>query len=268
MIEIAALAGLATVQDAGRPGRMHEGVPPGGALVPELLARANAAAQNGAGDAAVEVFGALTVVARAAVVVAGDDGAVRSLAIGESWSIALGGARVRYLAVRGGVEVPVVQGGRGTLLVAAFGGMDGRALRRGDRLAAGRSPRASFEPPSAPPPSDPRALRVLAGPDRDRFPPAALEALLGAPWVVSPRSDRIGVRLAGPALARCDADSGESAPMVRGAIQVPGSGEPIVLGPDHPTTGGYPVVATVLRADWGALMARAVGATVRFELAR
>jgi 5-oxoprolinase (ATP-hydrolysing) subunit C len=265
VIEIASIAGLAMVQDAGRPGRMHQGVPAGGALVPELFARANAAAQNAARDAAIEVFGAITVLARSPVKVAGDDGAARHLAVGESWTIALAGARVRYLAIRGGVEVPIVQGGRGTLLVAGFGGMDGRALRRGDRLAAGRSPPTSFEPPLAPGPD--RPIRVIAGPDADRFPPATLEALIQATWRVSPRSDRIGLRLDGPPLPRSDADTGESAPMVPGAIQVPASGEPIVLGPDHPTTGGYPVVATVVRADWGALMARAVGAVVRFEAA-
>jgi allophanate hydrolase subunit 2 len=78
------------------------------------------------------------------------------------------------------------------------------------------------------------------------------------------RSDRVGIRLEGPGLARVDDDTALSAPMMRGAIQVPASGEPIVLGPDHPTTGGYPVIATVVRADLGALSARQVGALVRF----
>jgi allophanate hydrolase subunit 2 len=73
------------------------------------------------------------------------------------------------------------------------------------------------------------------------------------------------MRLRGPALARLDDDRGASVPMVRGAIEVPASGEPIVLGPDHPTTGGYPVLAVVIRADQGALAARRPGAAVRFE---
>jgi biotin-dependent carboxylase-like uncharacterized protein len=265
MIEVVSIAGLATVQDRGRAGRMHQGVPPGGALVPELLARANGAVQNGPGEAGVELFGALTVVARDPARVAGDDGVARDLATGESWTIATGGARVRYLAVRGGIDVPVVQGGRGTLLVAAFGGVEGRLLRRGDRLfVRPGAPVHCGEAPRAPDPN--RALRVFAGPDLDRFEPSALDVLLGSGFQVSSRSDRVGVRLSGPPLPRLDADSGDSTPMVRGAIQVPASGEPIVLGPDHPTTGGYPVLATVASGDLGTLMARPVGAPLRFTL--
>lgn len=72
------------------------------------------------------------------------------------------------------------------------------------------------------------------------------------------------MRLVGPALARADADDGISSPMLRGAIQVPSSGEPIVLGPDHPTMGGYPVLATVVASDFGSLMVRPPGSAVRF----
>jgi allophanate hydrolase subunit 2 len=112
-------------------------------------------------------------------------------------------------------------------------------------------------------------LRVVPGPDRERFADGALETLLTSAFTISPRSDRVGVRLVGSAIHRVacvDGDTAVSGPMVRGAIQVPASGEPIVLGPDHPTTGGYPVLATVLSVDVGALMARPVGALVRFVL--
>ena len=97
--------------------------------------------------------------------------------------------------------------------------------------------------------------------------PMALEVLRGvlaSDYRVSMRSDRVGIRLEGPRLARIDDDTAVSAPMVRGAIQVPASGEPIVLGPDHPTTGGYPVLAVLARAELGRFHARPVGATVRF----
>jgi biotin-dependent carboxylase-like uncharacterized protein len=264
MIEVVSIAGLAAVQDGGRAGRMHQGVPPGGALVPELLARANAAARNAPGEAGVEVFGALTIVARDPACVAGDDCVARDLGAGESWSVTTAGARVRYLAVRGGIDVPIVQGGRGTLLVAGFGGVEGRFLRRGDRLFVRRGASFAAAPPPLPDPS--RSIRVVAGPDGDRFDAAALDLLLRNEFKVSSRSDRVGVRLAGPALPRLDSDYGDSMPMVRGAIQVPASGEPIVLGPDHPTTGGYPVLATVVHADVGALMARPVGGSLRFTL--
>ncbi len=263
MIEVVAVAGLVTVQDGGRPGRLHEGVPPGGALVPELLARANAGARNAAGDAGLEVFGSVRLVARGPVLVATDAGDdARLLSPGDELTVTCAGARVRYVALRGGADVPLVLGGRGTLLAAGFGGLEGRALRRGDRVAAGRAVERGQAPP--PRPDLATALRAVPGPDLERFGPGALEVLAGGAWEVSARSDRTGVRLRGPAILRAGDDAAVSAPMVRGAVQVPASGEPIVLGPDHPTTGGYPVVATVVTADVGALMARPAGAIVRF----
>jgi biotin-dependent carboxylase-like uncharacterized protein len=265
VIEVVAIAGLATVQDAGRPGHMHEGVPPGGALVPELLARANAGARNAPGEAAVEVIGALTIATRGPLLLASDDGVSHPLSDGETWTIACRRARVRYLAIRGGIDVPCVLGGRGTLLVARLGGHEGRPLRKGDLLCVGDTPAWRHAPPAAPDLLKP--VRVVLGPDLDRFPASTFETLLGSPFEVSARSDRVGLRLLGPTLRRRDDDPGDadvSRPMVRGAIQIPASGEAIVLGPDHPTTGGYPVLATAVRADMGALMARPVGSRVRF----
>jgi allophanate hydrolase subunit 2 len=104
----------------------------------------------------------------------------------------------------------------------------------------------------------------VVGPDDARFSPEALHVLLGEPFSLSPSSDRTGSRLVGPPLPRLDADDLASAPMVAGAIEVPASGDPIVLGPDHPTTGGYPVLAVIVRADLGRFHARPVGATIRF----
>jgi biotin-dependent carboxylase-like uncharacterized protein len=264
MIEIVAIAGLATIQDAGRPGRMHEGVPPGGALVPDLLSRANAAARNARGEAAIEVFGGVTLTARDSLLLAADDGVLRCLRAGERWTLGAEGRRVRYVAVRGGIDVPSRLGGRGTLLVAGLGGQEGRALRRGDVLSIGRA--VEHDGPLAGVPDLDAPVRVVPGPDRERFAEHALRTLLASAFVVSSRSDRVGVRLVGPALQRADGDVAVSGPMVRGAIQVPSSGEPIVLGPDHPTTGGYPVLATVVGADAGAVMARPIGASVRFVL--
>ena len=262
MIEIAAIAGLATIQDAGRPGRMHEGIPPGGALVPELLARANAAARNAPGEAAIEVLGEVTVMARDAHWLGADDGIGRFLAAGERWRMRAQGQRVRYVALRGGIDVPCRLGGRGTLLVAGLGGLEGRPLRKGDALAAGGAAERLDRLADPPDPGVP--IRVVPGPDLERFTGGALEALLASAFVISARSDRVGLRLTGHVLARADGDAAVSGPMVRGAIQVPASGDPIVLGPDHPTTGGYPVLATVVRADTGAIMARPIGASVRF----
>jgi allophanate hydrolase subunit 2 len=268
MIEILAAAGLVTVQDGGRPGRMHEGVPPGGALVPELLAAANAAGGNPAGAAAIEIVGTLRVRAGGApLTVAVDDDPAQMLAPGETLAVASSErTRARILAVAGGVDVPVVLGGRGTLLVAGLGGLDGRPLRAGDRLPVGTPGRVGPPPPRVD--LDPaRPLGVVPGPDLDRFAPDALVALLGAELTVTPVGDRAGIRLAAPApvaraLAARDATA-PSAPMVRGAIQVTPSGELVALGPDHPVTGGYPVIATVIREDVGKLAARWPGARVR-----
>jgi 5-oxoprolinase (ATP-hydrolysing) subunit C len=262
VIEVVAIAGLATIQDGGRPGRMHQGVPPGGALVPELLARANWGASNDLVDPAIELQGSLTIVALGAMVVAADDGVPHAIDKGGTWTLKCGPARVRYAAVRGGVDVPVVLGGRGTLLVAGLGGHHGRPLRRGDVLRVGSGAELHRAPP--PLPVLDAAIRVVAGPDLDRFDARAVALFLASQFRVSARSNRVGIHLEGPTLARLDDDTAVSAPMVRGAIQVPSSGEPIVLGPDHPTTGGYPVLATVVRADLGNLAARPAGALVRF----
>lgn len=259
---VARVAGVAMVQDGGRPGHMHEGVPPGGALVPELLARANAAARNAPGTAAIESFGTLSLEARADALVAFDDGTTRALTAGASVTVACDGARVRYVAVRGGIDVPELLGGRGTLLAASLGGHEGRALRRGDELRTGNASPVDAAMPASPDLAAP--VRVVPGPDRDRFPEEALELLLSSSYLVETRSDRIGIRLAGPSLPRLGSDDGPSSPMVRGAMQVPPSGMPIVLGPDHPTTGGYPVLATVIARDFGSLAARPPGTRLRF----
>jgi biotin-dependent carboxylase-like uncharacterized protein len=268
LITVVAVAGPATVQDGGRPGRMQEGIPPGGPLVPELLARANAALGNADDEAGIELFGALTIAGDRGTLAATDDGTTYELGAPgerEPLHVACAGARVRYVAVRGGLDVPRVLGGRGTLLVAALGGHQGRLLRRGDMLPVGTAaarPRRDIAPPDLD-----AALRVVLGPDLDRFAPEAVDLLLTSVFQVTDRSDRVGVRLFGPPLPhamRAGDEASASSPMVRGAIQVPPSGSPIVLGPDHPTTGGYPVLATVVRASLGSLGARCVGARLTF----
>jgi biotin-dependent carboxylase-like uncharacterized protein len=275
MIEIVSAVGPTTVQDGGRPGHMHEGVPPGGALVPQMLARANAAACNAPGEAAIEVIGTITLVARREVTIGTDDGATHALRDGEVFTIACDArARVRYVALHGGIDVPRVLGGRGTLVVAQLGGHEGRALRRGDVLRVGGAPPHSTTPHQQPRTCDPLPrlpdgdgpIKVVLGPDLDRFPASTVETFLASSFTVDARSDRVGTRLIGPRLVGEEDRDAVSAPMVRGAIQVPPSGEPIVLGPDHPTTGGYPVIATLVRDHLGLLAARPIGAPVRFVI--
>jgi KipI family sensor histidine kinase inhibitor len=264
VIEIATATGLATIQDGGRPGYMHQGVPPGGPLVPELLSRANAAVSDAPGEAAIEALGAITIVARGAILVASDDGHTLALQSGETFSLAGGPSAVRYLAVRGGIDVPLVLGGRGTLVVARLGGHEGRPLRRGDLLRVAAAP---LDVRAIPSPIDASApVQVVLGPDLDRFSEHAIEHLFGSTFTIDARSDRVGARLKGPPLTSATDPASPSAPMVRGAIQVPPSGEPIVLGPDHPTTGGYPVIATVVRRCLGSVAARHTGAPIRFVI--
>ncbi len=261
-LRVTKVSGLATVQDGGRRGYLHQGVPPGGALVPALLARANATVDNPKDTAAIETFGSITIVARGPLRVGRDDGTSGALRDGEAWTVPCGAARVAYLAIRGGLDVPWVLGGRGTLLVAGLGGLDGRALRAGDVLAAGAVDAHRVQLPPALDLAAP--FEVVGGPDLELLPAGSFETLLSASFRVDVRSDRVGTRLDGPRLTRAGDDSGPSRPMIQGAIQLPPDGMPIVLGPDHPATGGYPVVATVVHRDQGRLLALPVGSTLRF----
>lgn len=251
--------GLATVQDLGRRGHMHEAVPPGGALVPELLVAANRAARNVDDAPAVEIFGELTVRATENTIVATDRTPVRLLREGESLTVASEPRRVAYLALRGGIAAPRVLDGYGTLLSAGLGA----PLRIGDTLDA-----AELAETDAPPVVLPAAdvVHVIPGPDRDAFEGRALEVLTEAPYRVLPNSDRVGTRLSGAMLPRISTYREVSRPMVAGAIEVPRDGQPIVLGPEHPTTGGYPIVAVIESAELGRFHAIRLGGSVQFAL--
>jgi antagonist of KipI len=192
-------------------------------------------------------------------------------------TIVCGGARRgcrAILAVSGGIDVPVILGGRGTDARSAFGGFDGQPLRAGDRLALG--------PGRLPPPLEPaRAkivprtvgeefkpwhagpVRVIRGPEFDAFDGASQEAFLTAAFVVTGDSDRMGCRLAGPGLRA--ATTIRSQPVVPGTIQVPPSGQPILLLADAPTTGGYPRIAVVATVDLPCVAQTRPGDRLHFE---
>ena len=265
---VTAAPACATVQDHGRRGRLGAGIPPSGPLDVEAFDAANATLGNLPGAAAVEVAaGVLEIEARGGPAWVSADGerAVR-LADGERFRVAAIDRAVRYLAVRGGVDVPVVLGARATLLAARIGGHLGRPLRRGDMLPLGDAVGAS--PPPAVPPSTrlghDDALVVDEGPHVDRFPAGAYEALLAGPWTISRLGDRVGVRLEGARVPREGPDLALPVPMIRGAIEITTDGTPIVLGPDHPTTGGYPVLAVLRASSQPALARRRPGEAVRF----
>jgi biotin-dependent carboxylase-like uncharacterized protein len=180
------------------------------------------------------------------------------------------GARA-YLAVDGGFDVPLVFGSRSTHVFSGMGGWLGRALQRGDRVpigpASSHGRRRIRRPPTAISDVTPSAaVRVLPGPDRHRFVSEAMDALQSAPYIISGESDRMGFRLQGPSIRHArGADIISDATPV-GSLQVPGSGQPVLLMADRQTTGGYPKIGTVITADIGIAAQAAPGDVIAFRL--
>jgi KipI family sensor histidine kinase inhibitor len=283
---------LTTVQDAGRAGHRRVGVSGAGPVDARAHAAANRAVGNPPQAAALEctaVGPALAFRAPLRFAVAGADlGAVLERADLGRWPVPLGagvlarpgnvlrftgvrsGCRA-YVALLGGIDVPVVLGSRATDLASAFGGLAGRALAASDRLgvcaaaAGGASPRES--PLESPAPSV--TVRVVLGPQADHFDARALASFLAGPWRVSATSDRVGCRLEGEPLRHAGPAEILSDGMVPGSIQVPPDGRPIVMMADGPTTGGYPKIATVVTSDLPRLAQLVPGeGEVRFEAVR
>jgi biotin-dependent carboxylase-like uncharacterized protein len=275
-----------SIQDLGRSGHRDIGVPLAGAADPVLLACANALLDQPAELAALEValLGPTLRVFGAAVglAVAGDFapqllredgstqalGAWRSLRLQPGQTLRLGPCRagIGYLALAGGVDVPVVLGSRSTYARAGLGGIDGRAPRAGDRLrcAAGQGAARQAARPFV---HSGGPLRVLPGPQDDHFDAAAWALFLGSDYRVTREADRMGLRLEGPALPHrtgYGADIASEA-VLPGAVQVPGAGQPIVLGVDAQTIGGYAKIATVIAADLPRLAHARPGDVLRFR---
>ncbi|MFO0589404.1 MAG: LamB/YcsF family protein [Polyangiaceae bacterium] len=271
---LARAAGIATIQDAGRFGFLSRGVPPSGPLDPELFDAANRALANDRDAAAIELCaGSLVVRARGGVTISIDGEPPITLADGEEIRVGEGERAVRYVAVRGGVDVPSLLGSRSTLLSARIGGLEGRVLRKDDVLGVGSGGRPLESRSGGPHPDvalpagqEESEIWIDVGPHLARFPEGAFDVLLRSEWRVSRLVDRTGMRLEGASIPRSGGDVGAPTPMRRGAIQVTTDGTPIVLGPDHPTTGGYPVIATVRGECFGRLARRRPGEGVRFRL--
>ncbi len=253
-LAVVSVLGYASLQDRGRPGRRHLGIPPGGALSLELLARANAAAENPPDALAIEHAARLRLRAERDLVLGDERGQTFALAAGDVVSFDPPSAtRVGVIAVRGGVDAPLVFGGRGTMVGLPGDARASRLLAAGDVLELGDAPRAASRPP---PPLDLDApIAVVLGPDLAELGEASAAALLATTFTASRRADRVGVRLEGRPLPVTHRAEAPSRPMGVGAIQVPPDGAPIVLGPDGPTTGGYPVVAVIASFDRGRFFA-------------
>jgi KipI family sensor histidine kinase inhibitor len=313
---------LTTVQDLGRPGLAHLGVPHSGAADPASLRRANRLAGNPDGAAGLEMtLGRLTLRFHDAAVVAvtgapvpltliESDGPAtsrgRDPADGpppvdghrptagpgsgraEPWRAAAftvpAGAVLRlgapaaglrsYLAVAGGIDVQPELGSRSA---DRLSGLGPPPLRSGDRLPVGRArspirkrsddwPRTDLAAVGA----DPVPLGAIAGPRDDWFARDALADLATGSYLVTPASDRTGLRLAGSPLTRSPGRPGElpSEGVAAGSLQVTHDGQPILLLADHPTTGGYPVIAVVVSADLGLAAQLRPGQRVRFTVSR
>ena len=271
-LEVMEISGLATIQDLGRLGWRRFGVPASGPMDVFAFRAANALAGNQAECAAVEIgLGDAVFQARRDCVIA-VTGAGYHLSI-YAWEFPLwnsffirAGWNIRltktnhgmwaYLAVSGGIRTPPVLGSRSTYLRGSLGGLDGRGVQAGDILKTGNGRSISYELAGRTLPVEGRPayqdhpiIDIIPGPQADYFSDESMARFLSSAYSVSLTSDRMGYRLDGPPLTQRGNKELISEGMTFGAIQVPASGQPIVMMADCPTTGGYPKISAVASAD-------------------
>lgn len=288
-LEVVKPGTFTTVQDLGRHGFAALGVGPGGALDPWAATVANLAVGNPVGEPVLECtyvgpvlrFSSDTTVALVGAEVAGLlSGRPIEVKAGEELDCSsfTRGARV-YLAVAGGLRVPSILGGAGTLVGAQFGGLEGRALRAGDRLVMGKAVTGvGGEKWRLAPPvplsgkKDVIEVRVVPGPDwvpifRRFGTGGAVRAVEARRFHLSAKSDRMGLRLTGePFILPGGAGEQTSRPVVPGTVQLPPDGQPIILMADGQTIGGYPQLGQVASADLARLAQARPGAEIVFRM--
>ena len=267
---------LTTVQDEGRLGQAAIGVGRSGACDRASYRLANRLVGNPWGAAALEVtFGGLVVRAEDDLVVvttgarcpgAPHNGPVR-LAAGEVLRLGPPEVGLRtYVGVRGGLVVPPVLGSRAT---DVLGGLGPEVLSAGDRLPVGGDvrPMPGVDLAAVAEPTAGRVVVAISvGPRRDWFDDDAWQRLVGQDYVVSGESNRVGVRLEGEPLERSREGELPSEAMLRGALQIPPSGQPVLFLADHPVTGGYPVIAYVDDVDVDRCAQLRPGQPLRFRV--
>ncbi|MEV5546846.1 biotin-dependent carboxyltransferase family protein [Streptomyces sp. NPDC052309] len=274
---------LTTVQDRGRPGHAHLGVPRSGALDAPAAALVNRLVGNRPEAAVLETtLDGCALRPRSAVTVAVGGAPCRVTVDGRPvpWAapvdvpagavldVGAADSGVRsYVAVSGGIVVEPVLGSRSTDLLSGLGPpplTDGAVLP----LGRPRAPHARVDVAPQPAPPAELVLRVTPGPRDDWFTPEAVRTFTSRPYRVSPASNRIGLRMDGPVLQRARPGELPSEGMVLGAVQVPPDGRPVVFLADHPTTGGYPVIGVVRAACLAAAAQAVPGTPVRFLAVR
>ena len=278
---------LTTVQDLGRWGFQSLGVPVAGPMDPFSHRWANALVGNDPRAATLEITLVgpdVTFEGERLVAVAGaefeltlDDQPVPAnvTVLARAGSHLRFGRRARgaraYLAVAGGIAAPPTLGSRATHVLSRMGGFFGRALASGDRVPLGQSSAETVRLKPDPTRLVPRAIpdrharvRVLPGPQRERLNDDALDLLQSAPYTIANDSDRMGFHLQGPSLGHVRGADMISDATPLGVLQVPASGQPVLLMADRQTTGGYPAVATVISADVGLAGQLGPGDTISF----
>jgi antagonist of KipI len=286
MITVTRAPPYLTVQDRGRRRSRASGVPPGGAMDSFALPAANAVAGNDLDAAGLEwaLGGGAIRFEQDAVFALGGAKAHATLAgkvaapctttyarSGDELTIEqISGGRFLYIAIGGGIDVPLILGSRSTYLPGRFGGYLGRMLKRGDALPLGPTPEhtPSYGFHCAAdllPRYDTGIVHITRGTHADLFDESAWRTLTESEYRVATASDRTGYKLEGAALAN-PVGTLPSEAGCPGSIQVPGDGLPIVLMADAPTVGGYPKIAVVAEADLPLIAQRSPGETIRFEL--
>ncbi len=283
-----------TVQDRGRAGHQAVGVPESGALDQVALRLGNALVGNAPDMAGLEIclggvkigfhsprLVALTGSVAATMVISDQSGgevtvyANRSINVQAGQTIhinRLSGTNTVFLAISGGIGTPSLYGSRATSPNAMIGGLEGRLLKDGDVLPLCPD---MVRPDAAMGSADrmlsdltiydaPASIRVVFGPQDDRFTDQAKSVFLSSTYQVSPLLNRMGMRLDGPLLEHCDNADIASDGIVNGSVQVPGDGKPIILLADHQTTGGYTKIATVIQSDLPVLARRKPGDPITF----
>jgi biotin-dependent carboxylase-like uncharacterized protein len=273
-----------TVQDLGRSGQLRYGIPPSGPMDRSAFVLANRLVGNPDDAAGLECAftgprfeidgpSAIAVTGAEVPVTVNGQPAPRwaTILLAPGDVVKIGTARIgvrAYVAVAGGLDVPPVLGSRATYLRGRLGGLDGRGLRAGDRLRAlpaAQPPARQVRPEAVPAFAGEPTIRVVLGPQADRFTEEGIAAFLRGSYEMLAESDRMGARLRGPRIAHARGHDIISDGTALGSIQVPGDGQPIVLLVDRQSTGGYTKVATVCSFDIGRLGQVKPGGRLRFR---